>query len=183
MKIEVCLPIELDIGNESTDKWTVLPTNWQIPLDTSRIMFDKNFVLFRDERTCNLFENKFANLFLFKFVREQEPKNMRFLSSLVLLEFNRNHFTVKNHFTEHDDLLILNLASRKPFWLKKKPLEIEIKARVTALDAKWDFNDENFAIKDSYFRQMNVKQNKIEIKHHMNLDEWSPYSDTLIGLC
>ena len=31
-------------------------------------------------------------------VREQEPKNMRFLSSLVLLEFNRNHFTVKNHF-------------------------------------------------------------------------------------
>ena len=108
---------------------------------------------------------------------------MRFLSSLVLLEFNRNHFTVKNHFTEDDDLLILNLASRKPFWLKKKPLEIEIKARVTALDAKWDFNDENFAIKDSYFRQMNVKQNKIEIQHHMNLDEWSPYSDILIGLC
>ena len=138
MKIEVCLPIELDIGNESTEKWTVLPTNWQIPLDTSRTMFDKNF---------------------------------------VLLEFHPMDST------EDDDLLILNLDSRKQFWFKKRPLEIEIKARVTALDAKWDFNDENFAIKDSYFRQMNVKQNKIEIKHHMNLDEWSPYSDILIGLC
>ena len=138
MKIEVCLPIELQIENEFTEEWSVLPTNWKIPLDTSRTMFDKNF---------------------------------------VLLEFNPMDST------EDDDLLILNLDSRKQFWFKKRPLEIEIKARVTALDAKWDFNDENFAIKDSYFRQMNVKQNKIEIKHHMNLDEWSPYSDILIGLC
>ena len=141
MKIEVCLPIELQIENEFTEEWSVLPTNWKIPLDTSRTMFDKNF---------------------------------------FLLEFHPMDST------EDDDLLILNLDSRKPFWFKKRPLEIEIKARVTALDPEWDFNEnfnEHFTIEDSYFREMNVKQNKIEIIHHMNLDEWSPYSETIIGLC
>ena len=86
--------------------------------------------------------------------------------------------------TEDDDLLILNLASRKPFWLKKKPLEMEIKARATALDVDgepYDFDDDRFGMIYSVFRRMTVKQNEIEIDHHMDMDFRFGYDTVLIG--
>ena len=133
---------ELATGYKFTEEWTMsLPTNWQSPVDTSRIIFNKNF---------------------------------------VMLEFD----TWMNGSAEDDDLLILNLASRKQFWLKKKPLEMEIKARATALDVDgepYDFDDDRFGMIYSVFRRMTVKQNEIEIDHHMDMDFRFGYDTVLIG--
>ena len=145
-KIKVC---ELATGYKFTEEWTVsLPTNWQSPVDTSRIIFNKNFVLL-------------------EFDTQWDPSTRSWSRPATV-----------------DDLLILNLASRKQFWLKKKPLEMEIKARATALDLDgepYDFDDDRFAMLYSVFRQMTVKQNEIVIDHHMDMDFRYGYDNVLIG--
>ena len=136
IKIKVC---ELSTGYKFTEEWTVtLPTNWQSPVDTSRIIFNKNFVMF---------------------------------------EFD----TWMNGSAEDDDLLILNLSSRKQFWLKKKPLEMELKARAQRNGEPYDFEDDRFAMIYSVFRRMTVEQNEIVINHHMDMDFRFGYDSIILG--
>ena len=130
-KLNVC---ELATGNKFTEEWSVLPKNWQSPVDTTRTIFANNFVLFEFETI----------------------------------------WTDSDSVDEPGDLLILNLASRKPFWMQKRLLENEIQSRVTALDPHgqpYDFENEyEFWMIDSVMRRMKVGKNKIKIKHYGEVD-------------
>ena len=94
-----------------------------------------------------------------------------FVNNFVLFEF----WTLRSpqDRVENGDILILNLASRKPFWMKKILIENEIKSRVIAVDANGPrpiFDYGRFSMIESVIRRMKLRRNqRIELVHHMDL--------------
>ena len=67
------------------------------------------------------------------------------------------------------DLLILNLASRKKFWMKRSQIENQLKAKVYEKGgngARYDYDE--LRIDDSMIHEMKVGTNEIEIKYRLD---------------
>ena len=67
------------------------------------------------------------------------------------------------------DLLILNLASRKKFWMKRKQIENEMKAKVYedgGDGAQYDYDE--LRVDDSMIVEMKVGKHEIEIKYKLD---------------
>lgn len=74
-------------------------------------------------------------------------------------------------------LLILNLVTRKRFWISTKSLEQKILAQITDVDLDGDPYDlEELAGGEKEIRQMRVKSNRIEMKYHITQD-YDTYDD------
>ena len=67
------------------------------------------------------------------------------------------------------DLLILNLASRKKFWLKRSQIENKMKAKVYedgGDGAQYDYDE--LRVDDSMIEEMKVGKHEIEIKYKLD---------------
>ena len=67
------------------------------------------------------------------------------------------------------DLLILNLASRKKFWMKRKQIENQMKAKVYedgGDGAQYDYDE--LRVDDSMIDEMKVGKHEIEIKYKLD---------------
>ena len=112
-----------------------------------------------------------------------------FANNFVLFEFE-TIWTDSDSVDEPGDLLILNLASRKPFWMQNRTLADEIQSRVTVFnddDEPYDFeNDYDFRMIDSVMRRMKVESNVIEIIHYGDVDirsRWDyDYDRIIVGM-
>ena len=112
---------ELSTGNQNVEEWTFLPEDWQYPLNTSRIIFARNF---------------------------------------VLLKF----FTWGNRNT--DDLMVLNLITRKPYWMETRIIETQAKEKVAG---QMDLSD--FVMTGSEPIDMFVVDKRAIIEYKIVMDE------------
>lgn len=75
----------------------------------------------------------------------------------------------KLHGHGRGDLLILNLASRKKFWMKRSQIENEMKAKVYedgGDGAQYDYDE--LRVDDSMIDEMKVGKHEIEIKYKLD---------------
>ena len=89
--------------------------------------------------------------------------------------FSRKNFVAIEMVIDFDDeiymLLIMNLVTRKRFWISTRSLEEKILAKITDVDLDGDPYDLEFlAGGEKEIRQMRVKSNRIEIKYHLTQD-------------
>ena len=82
------------------------------------------------------------------------------------------------------DLLILNLVSRKQFWMKKELIANEIQAKVTDVDEngdQFDLNGDEFWLdfSKSMPRQIKTGKHKIEIKYQLEFE--MNHGEAIIG--
>jgi len=82
------------------------------------------------------------------------------------------------------DLLILNLVSRKQFWMKKELVANEIKAKVTDVDENgdpFDLNGDEFWLdfSKSMPRQIKTGKHEIEIKYQLEFE--MDHGEAIIG--
>ena len=144
MKLKI---LELATGNENVEGWTFLE-DWEngrglCRLDERAIIFDKHFAMFgfREGR----FEENAEYL-------RQYPNGPRSMALWPHMAWDKM-----------DDILILNLASRKHFWIQTKNLVQQMKEKATAEDGipynEYDVHRDQFII-DS----MKTRTNEIEIQ-------------------
>ena len=87
-----------------------------------------------------------------------------FSNNFVLLKF----FTWEN--PNADDLMILNLITRKSFWMRTRTIETQAKEKVSG---RIDLDD--FLIDMSQPCQMTVEENKVIIEYMICMDEYGPF--------
>lgn len=121
-KLKIC---ELATGNKVTEEWNFLPKSWKTALDTTRTIFDKNF---------------------------------------VFLEFEYYDDDMEG------DILILNLSTRKQFWLDSRGVKDEIGEKIPdAFDDGEPFviNEFTLSCADKIFYRMKVRSNEIQMEHQI----------------
>ena len=72
-------------------------------------------------------------------------------------------------FRPSEDLLILNLATRKKFWMKRSQIENQMKAKVYeegGNGARYDYDE--LRIYQKMIHEMKVGKNEIEIKYRLD---------------
>ena len=85
-----------------------------------------------------------------------------FEMNFVVLNFDVR----RNPHNDPGDLLILNLATRKKFWMQRLMIENQIKAKVTNVDDDgnpYDFDD--FWVEESMIHEMKIGINEIGVKY------------------
>lgn len=75
------------------------------------------------------------------------------------------------------ELLILNLVTRQPFWIKGENLEIQIRAKVSE---PFDWN--SYVIQKSTMLELEIKPNEIQLKHRFVMfDDGDNFERIYIG--
>ena len=151
MKLKI---LELATGNENVESWTFLE-NWEkrwglCRLDEELIIFDKHFAIFgfREGR----YEEDAEYL-------RQHPNSQALWPHMVWYKM--------------EDILILNLASRKQFWTKTKTIVNQVKEKATVEENRgipynqYEVNSYRFEI-DS----VTTRANEIEIQ--CGFETWMP---------
>ena len=66
------------------------------------------------------------------------------------------------------DLLILNLATRKKFWMTRSVIENQIKTKVTDVDDDGNpFDLDDFLVNQSSILEMTIGTHEIEVKYQI----------------
>ena len=75
------------------------------------------------------------------------------------------------------ELLILNLVTRQPFWIKGENLEIQIRAKVSE---PFDWN--SYHISKSTMLELEIKPNEMQLKHRFVMfDDGDNFERIYIG--
>ena len=89
---------------------------------------------------------------------------------LINFDLNRREYSA-------GELLILNLATRQPFWIKGENLEFQIRAKVSE---PFDWN--SYVISKSTMLQLEIKPNEIQLKHRFVMyDDGDNFERIYIG--
>ena len=130
---------ELATGNKNPEEWTFLPKNW------NHSLVEKAIVVEYDTNS-----NFFALIFDDRMFRPYGESS-----------------SLEGH--GRGDLLILNLASRKKFWMKRSQIENQMKAKVYEEGgdgAQYDYDE--LRVDDSLIDEMKVGTHEIEIKYKLD---------------
>ena len=130
---------ELATGKKNFEEWDFLPKNWDHYLSERMIVLEDNFI---------------ALIFDDHMVR---PRFGPYGTSWNLEGHGRG------------DLLILNLATRKNFWMKRSQIENQMKAKVYEKGgngARYDYD--RLRVNDSMIHEMNVGTHEIKIKYRVD---------------
>ena len=88
--------------------------------------------------------------------------------------FRRNFFLLSNMISKFwfgESILVLNLESRKKFWMRDAVLENQIREKLPDVDDEGDpFNINNYEVRRLTIEDMNLGENSIEIIHRMKLN-------------
>ena len=127
--------------------------------------------------------NKFTEKWTFLPKSWQHPANkelFRFSENFVILDFCKHEKYVD--FDDPGKLLILNLITRKQFWIEKRTIENKIKAcyDVNAEGARLilEYGNENHMISESYVLYMETNEKRILIEYRIFVGLWEDDSFT-----
>ena len=95
-------------------------------------------------------------------------RRISFARNFVLLKF----FTLGNR--NADDLLILNLITRKSFWMRTRIIETQAEEKVAG---RMDFTD--FVMTMSYTSKMIVEDKRVMIEYIIAMDELRTFGDEI----
>jgi len=130
---------ELATGKKNFEEWDFLPKNWDHYLSERMIVLEDNFIAL-------IFDDH-----MFR------PRFGPYGTSWNLEGHGRG------------DLLILNLATRKNFWMKRSQIENQMKAKVYEKGgngARYDYD--RLRVNDSMIHEMNVGTHEIKIKYRVD---------------
>ena len=87
------------------------------------------------------------------------------------------NFDLERRGYEAGELLILNLVTRQPFWIKGENLEFQIRAKVSE---PFDWN--SYHISKSTMLELEIKPNEIQLKHRFVMfDDGDNFERIYIG--
>ena len=135
--------LELATGKKNFEEWNFLPKNWNHHLGEKMIVLEDNFIalIFNDHI----------------FLPYGNSWDLEGISGPWKESWDRG------------DLLVLNLASRKKFWMKRSQIENQMKAAVYEKGgdgAQYDYDE--LKIDDSMIVEMEVGKHEIEIKYKLD---------------
>ena len=106
----------------------------------------------------------------------EKPYKIIIDKNFVIFNFHSS-YSNQHELEDYKDILILNLASRKQFWTRKKLIEQKITARTTDADNfGYDFDNRDYWGVDVWISgpcEMKVGPTKIEIKYNLNFSNQS----------
>ena len=128
--------------------------------------------------------NKFTEDWTFLPKTWQYPVNEQrtfFSKNFVILDFCKHHQYVD--FDDPGRLLILNMVTRKQFWIEKQTIENQIKANAPDVDEEGapvilEYGNENHMINESYVYHMESNETTILIGYRIHVGLWEDDSFT-----
>ena len=124
--------------------------------------------------------NKFTEEWTFLPKTWQYPVNEQrtfFSKNFVILDFCKHHQYVD--FDDPGRLLILNMVTRKQFWIEKQTIENQIKANAPDVDEEGapvilEYGNENHMISESYVYDFGIPYNekRLLIGYRIFVGEW-----------
>ena len=103
-----------------------------------------------------------------------------FFLNFVILDFCKHEIYVD--FEDPGKLFILNLVTRKQFWIEKQTIENQIKAKAPDVSEKGvlilEYGNENHMINKSYVYYMGTNETRILIEYRIHVGLWEDDSFT-----
>ena len=146
MKLKI---LELATGNENVEGWTFISFDWEN--GRRKLPVHENCILDED---LIIFDKRFA---IFGFRKSRYQQNPEYLDSRAIWP----HVA----WDKKDDILILNLASRKHFWIQTKNLVQQMKEKATAEENHGiPYNEYDVHRNQFLIYSMKTRTNEIEIE-------------------